>query len=146
MKTLKLVGLQTFISPFTKLKPIRNGETVTVEDALAERLLEGHEHSRDRGRIDHWMVIPDVAAAQEEVIAAVAEPTEDKLEVAKRAAAAEAHDEEVAKRIAAQAEADKLNPPPPAPAAPEAPHGVAGNPVVPAPAKGQRVARKPASK
>ena len=74
MKTLKLVGLQTFISPFTKLKPIRNGETVTVEDDLAEHLLQGHENTRDRGRIDHWMVVSAIPSTVQAVVAASAQP------------------------------------------------------------------------
>ncbi len=144
MKTLKLAGLQTYISPFTKFNVLRAGAVIVVDDALAVRLLEGGEHHRDRGFVKHWEEVPkgtradfdfstgkDVAPVEAE---APAEPTADELEAAARVAAAEAeaHAEEVALRLASQAEADKLNPPPPVPA------------VAPVP-KGQRVARKPAA-
>ena len=92
MKTLKLVGLEAYISPFTKLTVIRKGDTVTVDDELAERLLQGHENARDRGRVDHWQVVGAAASAiKEEEAPALVQymPTADELEVSRRIAEAQ---------------------------------------------------------
>ncbi len=136
MKTLKLVGLQTFISPFTKFNVIRKGDTIAVDDSRADHLRKGFESSPAMGNSPHWELCPNgtnvtynFVSGSDAVAPAPAadpvEPTADELEVAKRVAAAqqEAHDEEVAARLAAQAEADKLNPPPASvePVAPVAP-------------------------
>ncbi len=158
MKTLKLVGLQTYIAPFTKFNVIKKGDVVIVDDVHADRMEQGYEASPDRGIAPHWEVCPDGTRATYDFSTGTAvapapapepaEPTADEVEAAKRvaAAAAEAHDEEVTARLAAQAEADAANPPPP-PVDPVVDPVVA--PVVAPVAKAkptQRVARKPATK
>jgi hypothetical protein len=148
MKTLKLVGLQTYIAPFTKFNVIRKGDIVIVDDHHADRMMEGKEATPERGPIPHWAEClagtratydfsTIAVAAVADVPAAPVAPTADEEEAAKRvaAAAADAHDEEVTLRLKAQADADAANPPP-APVEVAAPAAKTS-----AKAKGQRVAR-----
>jgi hypothetical protein len=58
MKTLKLVGLERYISPLTKYTLIVTDDVIVVDDAVAEHMLDGQEDG-PAGVKQHWEVLAD---------------------------------------------------------------------------------------
>jgi hypothetical protein len=61
MKLLKLAGIDSYVSPLTKLTRVVKGEVIAVDDATAEYMLQGVERRYDMD-LPHWEVVSDDTA------------------------------------------------------------------------------------
>jgi hypothetical protein len=59
MKTLKMSGLDNYISPVTKFTTITRDKVLRVDDSDAERMLQGEEWNTTKGIYPHFEVVGD---------------------------------------------------------------------------------------